>query len=246
MSGEERMNLLEQLTSALESAKKFDGNYAPIYNSKTMLSEIEKHLRQPDYLRKHQDELNVGLLAAKTLDFDSSFSDYAGILHKLWQDLLSLIKKEHPPLPLKEREKEEREKARIFYEEKAGYTPHQIQNHLSGIDFSKSVDDKFPIPKGKQIAQWKAPGIAQGGYYTEKCDKPFCLGIYHYQESRKNGSIKKRIQDVFEADREIIVLKSIAANVLDTWSIKGCFFRASGGCTQYFYVMQQNELKELH
>jgi hypothetical protein len=51
---------------------------------------------------------------------------------------------------------------------------------------------------------------------------------------------------LFVLQTQIIVLKSIAAPVLDTWSIKGQQFQTKGGCTQYFNANDKAHFKQVY
>jgi hypothetical protein len=66
--------LLSALNKGLDEVKSLmDGeyeHYPPIVNSSDMLEDIKKKLEFEKYLVDNKARLNVGLLAAKALDFD--------------------------------------------------------------------------------------------------------------------------------------------------------------------------------
>ena len=93
MNDDDISKLKDEIKSALSKnaeLRKFSG-YAPIYNSMIMLNRISKYAENEVYLRENQDKLNVGLLAAKALDFDDDFIDYANALHSVWAVVLQVI-----------------------------------------------------------------------------------------------------------------------------------------------------------
>jgi hypothetical protein len=120
-----------------------------------------------------------------------------------------------------------------------GYFRNQIMSHLSGIDFSQPLNDRFMLHNENIVTQWCLPCIPQGDYYTEKqpIDKnhhlPGCVGVNAMQEDYL-GNVGNRIEHKYSLNGEVIVLKSVAAAVFDTWSVKGLPVRTEGGCIQYF------------
>lgn len=58
--------------------------YAPIYNSHSMLLEILDLIAFPAKLKRRYNSghLMIGLLASKALDGDDTFTDYAHLLHQ--------------------------------------------------------------------------------------------------------------------------------------------------------------------
>lgn len=67
-NGQELNKLVNEALSINESLEDFI-EYPPISNSKEMLDEILKYSSNKDYLLDNIERLNVGLLAAKSLDF---------------------------------------------------------------------------------------------------------------------------------------------------------------------------------
>jgi hypothetical protein len=128
-------------------------NYAPIYNLKLMLKEIFSYLK-PDSILSDFDEqrLNVGLLAAKALDFNLRFKKYALLLHDVWNGFLSFLNKPRA-VPLLG----DKRKAYNFYLSH-GFSNNHIWGHLDGIDFrvGKDFDAQFRLNQHDIVAQWKA------------------------------------------------------------------------------------------
>lgn len=117
-----------------ESEKKFKRTYehAPIFNPVIMLSDIEKILAEESLIDiTGEDEINVGLLAAKALSSDSRFSKYSNLLHQVWHSFLAVQKQPFDPSQLSGPEKI----AYDFYVHH-GFSGHQIPGHFAGIDFS--------------------------------------------------------------------------------------------------------------
>lgn len=238
----EKNNFEETLNEALLTYNEFGNHekeYAPIYNSRNMLEKIQNYYE--NNIRNVSDDLiakiNVGLLAAKALDFekDNKFYGYSQLLHNIWNLFMRFLNQ--PDIPSSDQEK----KAYDFYI-KQGFTKNQAKSHLQGIDFSKRVDDNHPLYRGDLVSQWRNVNIQErGNYYSE--DKKIhnsdreknisCLGIYHEQEDHQ-GNRGIREPHCFSLQESVFCLKSIAAAVLDTWSIKGERHQTKGGCIQYF------------
>lgn len=133
-----------------------------------------------------------------------------------------------------------------FYKSQ-GYNDSRILSHLAGIDFTKNVKI-IDLTNGDIKAQWKIPAIGQGDYYAEVNNNntvsPYCLGINDQQQD-KNGRISNRIEHKYELQIEITVLKSVAASVLDTWSVKSNPVQTQGGCKQYFNAKDKSQFKQI-
>lgn len=216
-------------------------SYAPIYNSNLMLREmlnfVKTKLNPSD---TEINKLNVGLLAAKALDFDNRFNEYATLLHNVWGNFLSFLNKSRA-IPLLGDQRD----AYDFYL-RHGFNQDQILNHLDGIDFGigKKIDTKYKLNQNDSVAQWKTLCIPQGNYYADKGKTPNCLGIHDRQEDYV-GHVSVRIEHLFDLQAQIEVLKSVAESVLDTWSVKGHQFQTKGGCIQYFNANDKIQFKQV-
>jgi len=215
-------------------------SYAPIHNSRIMLKRIREYAEDEVYLRANQDELNVGLLAAKALDFDADFIDYATGLHKAWTNVLIII-----GIPFQKPISGPQLAAYNFYQAHK-YAHNKIGDHMKGINFNFPVDDQHKIKSDEIVIQWRNPNIPQGDYYAEnkRIVRPDCLGVYYCQQNKKTKKIKKRIWRKYKAKSDVKVLKTTANCVLDTWSIKGESHWVHGGCHQYFNYLNKNEFKQ--
>ena len=256
MSDDEVKKLIDATFGLYSDLRKYT-EYPPVYNSRNMLKEISLYLDNPGYIRTNKDRLNVGLLAAKSLDFDRDelLYQYATQLHAVWHAVLILIGQQ----PF-EKPKVEPQKTVFEFYAKQGYLDsngnddvERICNHMTGIDFSFSVNI-VSLPSQYVLAQWKLPIIQQGDYYAEPIPvvSPDCLGINSYQAAYGGGPIARRIEHKYKLNidyeyrlkkDEVKFLQSVAAAVLDTWSVKGYPVQTSGGCTQYFNSKDRNSIK---
>lgn len=238
--------------------------YAPIVNSITMLEDILDHLVDVDYLIVNKDHLNVGLLAAKSLDFADKKSKeyaYATQLHDIWFDVLILIKMRFVPPT-----SGPRKVAYGFYKDHGYKEDSRICGHMSGIDFSFPVGI-VTLHGGNIVGQWRAFKAKQGDYYSDVKPNvtPSCLGIHNYQKIGKGRVVRKiehqhqikdndadeSIQKIFDRknglkEKGVEVLKSVSAAVLDTWSIKGEVHRTKGGCAQYFNAKDKGKFEQVY
>jgi len=234
--------LINAIKRALEPNQQLEEykKYVPIVNSKFILSRIEENINDINYLKNNKNELNVGLLAAKSLEFgaeDSKIIEYANSLYGVWHSLLSLIGQPFKVNTLS------RKLAYAFYK-KHKFSHKRIIGHLEGIDFKKSVEWKTLCKTNKpSIAQWRAK-TEQGPYYCELDKKPKCLGIYGYQED-DYGKKRIRIRHKYKLLKDIEFLKSYAKDVQDIWSMKitGKPHRVKGGCIQYFNRNDKQSVK---
>lgn len=209
-----------------------------------MLLEIFEHRYNKDYLFMNQARLNVGLLASKALDFERDYDralyDYATVLHNTWAAFLNAInqpfKTPHSGWPLF---------VYNFYL-RHKYDHNRIGSHMTGIDFNFPVGIST-LNKGFIVGQWKIPPILQGDYYADinASVKPDCLGINDLQADQ-NGLISRKIEHNFELQDNVDALRSVAAAVLDTWSVKGLPKLTSGGCTQYFNANDKKEFNQIY
>lgn len=222
-------------------------SYSPIVNSRDMLLRIQEISDKKHELSNNSDQLNVGLLAAKSLDFESTDSllyKYGTVLHEVWAAVSKFINPNFifPPSDINQR------KAYDFYN-KNGYEHNRIMSHLSCIDFKEDVEIT-DLSKDDIKGQWKIPSISQGDYYADLNNSvtPNCLGINDEQED-KNGHKSKRIEHKYELQIDAVdvvkVLKSVAAGVRDTWSVKSASVKTSGGCIQYFNANDKCKFKQI-
>jgi RHS repeat-associated protein len=115
-----------------------------------------------------------------------------------------------------------RETAWRFYDA-AGWTPTRIATHMRGIDFRSSVDI-VTLPEGVELIQFQQPGAGVGNYFSAPGTRAETMGI----------SPKGRVSTPYVSTRPVSTLRSIAATVMDTWSVKGEAHPAGGGGVQYF------------
>ncbi len=239
MSDNDHNDFAMNMREALDAYRKLTNkNYAPIFNSYKKLLEINEHYKtNTRNLDENQiDLINVGLIAAKALDFDTDFKDYAGKLHKVWRSFIYFLSVTYskyntgnllgPRLI-----------AYNFYR-KQNFTDADAMGNMQGIDFSKSINDQFILRKTEQFAQWRNPNITeQGNYYTDPGNSPNCLGIHYKEQNKATGDINIRAERIYTVQTNVICLKSYAADVLDIWSIPNQSFNAKGGCIQYFNAL---------
>lgn len=239
----QKENLEKKIKSAFSELNKFStdviDNYAPLYNSKKMLKIIEKNIMNEKGLNRHKEKLNVGLLAAKSLDFDDRYQGYSDSLHNVWHTFLNLIGKQFPLSTLTPNQK-------IVYDFyiSQNYPKNRIPDHMSAIDFKYHVNDKFQFHHGERTTQWRVKSMPQGDYYADDTSLPNGLGIHDRQQTL-NGNIENRQQCIFEIKKDLVVLQTVARGVLDTWSIKGKKFKTTGGDRQYFNAIDKNEFKQI-
>jgi hypothetical protein len=176
--------ILEIIKQALTEHERLGqySSYAPIYNSKSMLLKMQQYVnadyRPPvDHINQFS-EWNVGLLAAKALDFDFRFETYTMLLHDAWNGFLTFLNRPRT-IPLSGNQRD----AYNFYLSH-GFSQNRIWNHLDGIDFGigKDFDAAFQLNQHGTATQWKTLCIPQGDYYGDKGKTPNCLGIHDRQE----------------------------------------------------------------
>lgn len=235
----------ELIQRAREEQKKLIAysKYAPIYNSNIILNRLNNYIKNNlTPTQEEEKELNISLLAAKSLDFDGHFKDYAFLLHDVWSGFLAFLNKPRT-ISLSGDERI----AYNFYLNH-GFSHNQILGHLDGIDFTKSIDANFKLHQNTIATQWKALCIPQGNYYADKGRNPSCLGVYKKQTDYP-GHISSRIEHHFRLQSDVTVLKSIAASVIDMWSIKirnkPHKHRTKGGCTQYFNAKDKIQFQQI-
>ncbi|HEX2687538.1 MAG TPA: polymorphic toxin type 46 domain-containing protein, partial [Kofleriaceae bacterium] len=139
------------------------------------------------------------------------------------------------------------DKAWEFYKSQ-GMPDARIEGHLRGIDFSKPVE-VTTLPKGTVVQQTQPPGAPQGSYYAPPGTEPGKLGISPKGDLRGPdgetvmGHVDKQTK-LYVTTEDVVVLRSSAAKIEDTWSMHEIGsssktgdpvpFLAEGGGTQYF------------
>ena len=121
--------------------------------------------------------------------------------------------------------------ARNYYEAQ-GWPPARIDQHVSGIDFSRPVRP-VTLPANSELSQWQTPGGRQGNYFAPANESPDRLGISP-NAADASGNVISRTQTQYLSSEQTGALRSTAAPVNDTWSIPGQTVPTSGGGTQYF------------
>lgn len=235
-------NILNEVFAAYNDIE--NKKYAPIHNSHMMLQKIREYYEgNIKSLDEGQiDKINVGLLSAKALDFDERFTAYAQLLHNAWGSFLSFLSTSYSKYPYSIPSSGPKKQAYDFYINQ-GFTDNQAKDHMQGVDFSKSVDSNFTLRKNDIVVQWRHPNIVQGDYYSEIGSTPNCLGVHDEQEDCQ-GNRAKRTEHKFSLLKDVTCLKSYAANVLDTWSIRNQYFLVKGGCIQYFNKSDRNQFHQ--
>jgi hypothetical protein len=124
----------------------------------------------------------------------------------------------------------------------------KIEGHLRGIDFSQPVEI-VTLPKGTILQQTQPPGAPQGNYYAPPGTEPSKLGINSRGDVRgADGTViahAEKLTQLYETGTDVVVLRSTAAPIVDTWSMheiganafdasKAIPFVAEGGGIQYF------------
>lgn len=113
--------------------------------------------------------------------------------------------------------------ARNFYRAESGWADSRIAGHMKGIDFNHPVD-VVQIPRGAMMNQHGFPGDPKGNYFALPGTPAKGLGIYPHG----------RLERFYEATADFKALRSIAADVTDTWSIPNWAIDVPGGNTQFF------------
>jgi len=108
-----------------------------------------------------------------------------------------------------------------FYKEQ-GWSTTRINNHLSGIDFTKPVEI-VTLPKGTQVVQYQIPGNFMGNYFAPVGTSADSLGI----------NAEGRQTMIYTTTRDVTVLRSIASDTIGKQNIP-VFAQGRGGGTQFF------------
>lgn len=231
--------------------------YPPVHNSKIMLLEIKSVLSpERNYVYevgrkkvydfdtalqniRDQPELNVGLLASKSLDLDGDIDPllvkYGYALHLVWSSI--------SPVHFCRLNRKEKLAYRFFI--KHGILKKQIPGYMSGVDFHKDVE-VTAIHKAESVYQWDIIN-QKGDYFAPDFNsQPDCLGINTYKADKNdNNIIKLRDHETYKLLDSVKVLNTIAAKTVDTWSVK--FQKdvpVSGGCRQYFNRNEKDKFEK--
>ncbi len=216
---------------------------------------------QSDNIFNHH---NIGLMLAKTSSIEKDYKDLANSLHKLWWSFLLHIGQRKVSIFL--RGLQYNVKMRIAF---SFYRSHEFDffksiSHMQGIDFESDVEIII-VKKNYPLEQWSAidPKKNQGNYYGYGGDhnhnestmnensksRPDCLGINPYQKinndekEREKRKYKEREKRKYRVFKNTLCLKSIAAGVLDIWSVPEKPYDADGGCAQYFNAKNKINFK---
>ena len=108
-----------------------------------------------------------------------------------------------------------------FYTQ-AGFNTERALGHLGGIDFSQSVSVTKLTP-GTGYVQYVQNGNV-GNYFAPIGTSAETIGI----------SPIGRVPELFTPSQPLQALRSTAADIVDTWTVKGQAYQTSGGGTQFF------------
>lgn len=222
--------LLSLITAAETAAKEIPPkyqDYPAIHNSKLMLKKMRRLLGEDEFevvvrIIRDRPYLNVGLLAAKALDVNKIFSNYAVCLHKVWFYIS----------PLNISMFTAKEQCAYDFYKIHKFEDYEIPGHFAGIDFSKSVLIVL-LYKLDDVFQWSLDDDKGNYYAKEIISLPDCLGI-NTKKTNQKGFARDRRQYIYSLDQEVSVLFSYAASVLDMWSVKWHPVQTKGGCAQCF------------
>ncbi|MCC7373195.1 MAG: hypothetical protein IT581_00965 [Verrucomicrobiales bacterium] len=115
----------------------------------------------------------------------------------------------------------------------------EIESKINGVDLTKPVTVvKIPPeglgPKGNQLVQWQTPGRT-GEWFTDNPNTtPNQLGISAKTFDSSTGKVVPRERVVLEVPpgQEVRGIKSTAAPIEDTWSLKNTPVKTDGGGSQ--------------
>jgi len=126
------------------------------------------------------------------------------------------------------------QKTAYDYFKSKGYPDRKTKEFMNGIDFNKPVYVET-INSGKTLWQYQAPGGRQGNWYspTPKA-KPTELGISPKGKAPDTKIVEFKQLNIYQTKQKTEFLRSTAAPVKDTWSIKGKSISTRGGAQQLF------------
>lgn len=126
-----------------------------------------------------------------------------------------------------------REIAANFYRQ-SGFSDLETRAHLAGIDFSSPVE-VARLGRGQLVYQWDAPSTSRGQYFALlERSTPSDLGVSPNKIPRGTNTIFSRTQIPMIVNRPVYGLRSTAAPIVDSWSVRGTSFPAVGGSRQFF------------
>jgi len=103
-----------------------------------------------------------------------------------------------------------------------GWSKTRAESHVAGIDFSRPVDLIYLSP-GQPVVQYQIDGRL-GNYFAPVGKKVGELGI--------NPSGRETY--VYAPMERVLVMRSTASEIVDSWSTPGSPYKAEGGGVQYF------------
>lgn len=244
----------EKLEGLIEDAKSYLStmidrfpNYYPFQAAQTAIGRMEEIIHHP--LRISQRPLmcyDIGLLTAKSIDQDFNQYDCKNplVLHQLsFEFLKRFFPQLLPPAGT------DGANGNIywtlafnFYQEQE-YPQEKIYSHLRGIDFTKIIE-RYNHPSNYMLQQWQLINAPQGDYYSEENVEPTLLGINPCATS-ENREISYKQAVRYRVTNNIEVLKSIAASVIDFWSIPAVLYQTTGGEVQYFTSSKDRYLERV-
>ncbi len=244
MNGRSTM-ILESIGTALSLYENLEVSvqeYIAIKNSSLMLRELKEKF-QGELISWEDldfDYLDVGLLAVKALDlYDKenvkSYSRQLCNVSILVQQFYGQIRAITGARLI----------AYKFYR-KHGFNDVEAKKRLHCIDFSRNVNVRI-YNKNYSIYQWHYPGRRGVGDWSSPIQgiNPTFLGIHQFGEDLK-GNQGLKVEHKFNLQSDIEFLESIAASIVDTWSIsrkKSTGFLTAGGAVQLFNRVNKRMMK---
>jgi len=116
-----------------------------------------------------------------------------------------------------------------------------ILSHMGGIDFGKPVAAGPPPPAPPKLSQWQVPGGNKGNYFASAMTTPPELGI-GVLGTTKDGTVVEKISKPYAIPPNTSYLKTSAAKILDTWSVKDKPQQTPGGGVQFYMGDNSNIL----
>ncbi len=124
--------------------------------------------------------------------------------------------------------------AENFYR-KQGFDDVRIAQHMKGINLNKSVE-VVTLEPGTKLVQFQVPGAGRGNYYGPPGSSPSSLGIAKQALNKSTNQIVDKIEEHLVVNKEVAVLRSTSAPVMDSWSVPGQAIQTEGGSIQYFSI----------
>ena len=107
------------------------------------------------------------------------------------------------------------------------------QKYRHSIDYAKSVT-LHTLKKGDQLIQWQVVGAPQGNFYGLPGSKPTELGISEFGYDPESKMVMKKQLRTYIVTRDMEVLGSYAAPVIDDWSTPEIETQTTGHKLQLF------------